>query len=163
MINKKMEDALNKHMNAELYSWYLYLSMSGYFEDKNLQGCAHWMRLQAGEEMGHAMKFFKFLVDRGGRIKLDKIEKPKGEWKSALDVFNETLAHEKKVTAGIHNLVALAADMKDYATSNFLQWFVNEQVEEEATADLIIHKIKMAGTDDRGLFFIDRELASRAG
>ncbi len=162
MLNKKMQDALNKQMNAELYSAYLYLSMSAYFESKNLAGCAHWMRLQAQEETGHAMKFFTYINDRGGRVLLGKVDAPKSEWKSVVDVFKETLEHEKKVTAGIHKLVDLAAEIKDHPTTAFLQWFVNEQVEEEATADLILHRLKMVGEEGRGLFWIDRELGSRA-
>jgi len=161
MLDKKMLDALNKQMNAELYSWYLYLAMATYFESELLQGCANWMKIQAKEEMGHAMKFFDFIGERGARADLAKIDAPKAQWKTVLEVFTETLEHEKKVTAGIHKLVDLALELKDHATNNFLKWFVDEQVEEESTAELIVHQLKMAGTDGRGLFLVDRELGKR--
>lgn len=162
MIDKKMEEALNKQVNAEMYSSYLYLAMAQYFESKNLRGCAAWMGVQSQEEMGHAMKFVKYINDRGGRVKLDKIDKPKGDWKGILDVFTDTLAHEKKVTALIHGLVETAAGLKDHASSIFLQWFVTEQVEEEANVELIIHQVGLAGEEGRGLFLIDHELGKRA-
>jgi ferritin len=161
MMSKKMEAALNKQINAELYSAYLYLSMNSYFHSINLQGFAGWMRVQALEEMTHADKFYKFMVDRGGRVILDVIDKPPVKWTSPLAVFEDVLKHELKVTSLIHSLVDLAITEKDHATNATLQWFVNEQVEEEANADAIVHKLKLIGDNGYGILMLDSELAQR--
>jgi len=160
-IKSKMEQALNKQLNRELYSGYLYLSMSAYFESINLPGFAHWMKKQASEEEAHAMKLYKFIVDRGGRVKLSYIETPKLEWKSPLQAFEDAYKHELKVTDMIHSLVGLARSEKDYATETFLQWFVNEQVEEEESANDIVQKLKMIGDSKNTLFMLDSVLSKR--
>lgn len=161
MINNKIQDALNKQINAELYSSYLYLSMSAYFQSINLNGFANWMRCQAQEELVHAMKFYNFINDRGGTVQLASIEGPPIKWDSPLHAFQDAYAHEGKVTSLINGLVDMAAKQKDHASVTFLQWFVNEQVEEEASADGVVQQLKLAGDAGSGLFMIDRELASR--
>jgi ferritin len=161
MLKEKIEKAINEQINAELYSSYLYLAMSAYLESIGLAGFAKWMSAQAQEEAFHAMKFFHFVTERGGRVILEKIKAPPAEWESVLDVFEETCAHEQKVTGLINDLVDLAMKEKDHATHSFLQWFVTEQVEEEATADDIVNKIKLAGESSAGLFFLDREMGTR--
>jgi len=160
-MNKKMEKALNEQINAEMYSSYLYLSMSAYFADNNLNGFANWMRVQAQEELAHAMKFFDYINERGGRVELTSIEKPKKEWKNAIEVFQETLKHEQHVTSLINNLVNLAITEKDHATNSVLQWFVNEQVEEESNATTLLGEVKMTEGKGPGMFMIDRELKTR--
>jgi len=142
MISKKIEKALNKQINAELYSAYLYLSMVAYFESVNLPGFANWMKVQTQEELMHAMKIYDFVNERGGRVVLKAIEAPPTEWDSPLDAFEATYKHEQKVTGLINNLVNLAIEEKDHATSSFLQWFVNEQVEEESSVGYGIRKRK---------------------
>jgi len=161
MISKKMEKALNAQINAELYSAYLYLSMESYFQSLNLNGFANWMRVQTQEEVSHAMKIYDFINERGGRALLKGIEGPPTEWKSPLAVFEASYAHEQKVTGLINDLVDLAIKEKDHATNSFLQWFVNEQVEEEASADAIVQQLKMMEKAPGGLFMLDRELGQR--
>ena len=160
-INRKIQDAINKQINHEFYSAYLYLSMSAYFESINLKGFAHWMRTQAKEEDEHAMKLYKFLVERGGKVILSEIEKPPLEWKSPLDAIESAYKHEQKVTEMINGLVNLAAVEKDRATEVFLQWFVNEQVEEENSTNELVQKLKLVGDSGNGLLMIDSELAKR--
>ena len=162
MLKDKIQKSLNAQMNFELSSSYLYLAMAAYFEAENLNGFAHWMKLQSGEEYGHAMKIYGYINQRNGRVNLAKIDAPKSEWKSASEVFSETLKHEKSVTKAIDDLVDLTITEKDHATNAFLQWFVTEQVEEEATAMNILDKIKMVGDNKNGLFLLDRELGMRA-
>ena len=162
MLSERMMKALNKQLNAELYSAYLYLSMAAYFESKNLKGFANWMRVQAQEELTHAMKIFDYINERGGRVYLEAIEKPPTEWKSPLDVFEATYEHEVKVTSMINDLVNMAMEEKDHATYNMLQWFVAEQVEEEASADEIRQQLRMIKEDGRGIMMLDRELKQRA-
>ena len=161
MISKKIEKALNGQVNAELYSAYLYLSMESFFRSKNLNGFANWMRVQAQEEMTHAMKFFDFIDERGGRISLRAIEGPPTDWDSPLAVFEAVYEHEQKVTGLINDLVDLAIEEKDHATNSFLQWFVNEQVEEEASADQVIQQLKLVENAPGGIFLYDRELGQR--
>jgi ferritin len=161
MIDERMQEALNKQLNAELYSSYLYLSMSAYFQSVNLGGFANWMRVQAQEELAHAMKFYDYVNERGGRVVLQAVEAPPSEWDSALAVFEDTYRHEQKVTGMINKLVDLAVEARDHATNNFLQWFVSEQVEEEASADEVVQRLKLVGDDPSGMFMIDRELAQR--
>ena len=161
MIGKKIEDAFNAQLNAELYSAYLYLSMSAYFQSVNLEGFAHWMAMQAKEEDGHAMRFFAHLVGRGGRVRLQPIEGPPLEWDSPLAAFDNAYKHEQKVTGMIHDLVKLAGSEGDPAAQAFLQWFVTEQVEEEANADRVVQQLKLIKDAPQGLFMLDRLLAER--
>lgn len=161
MLDPTMEQALNKQLNAELYSAYLYLSMAAYFYSLNLNGFANWMTVQNQEETLHAMKFYNYINERGGRIKLEQIDTPPTEWSSSLNVFEETLKHEEKVTGLINNLVDLAMAERDHASNAFLQWFITEQVEEEASANDIIQNLKLAGNDPHALFMLDRELGTR--
>jgi ferritin len=156
-----MESALNRQINAELYSAYLYLSMNAYFQSVNLQGFANWMRIQAMEEMSHADKFYRYLTDRGGRVTLEAVAKPPAQWEDPVAVFEEVFRHEQKVTSLINALVDLAIKEKDHATNAMLQWFVNEQVEEEASADTIVHQLKLIGDNGHGILMLDRELNKR--
>jgi ferritin len=161
MIGKKMLDALNEQINAELYSSYLYLAMAADFQAKNLKGFAKWMEVQAKEEAGHAQRIYEFLVDRGGRIALKAIAAPPGEWKSPLAAFEDSYAHEQKVTGLIHKLADLAAAEGDHAAAVMLQWFVTEQVEEEANASEIVEKLKLVKDSVQGLFMMDSLLGQR--
>ena len=162
MISKKMEEALNKQLNAEFYSSYLYLSMAADFEDKNLDGFANWMQVQAQEEWGHGMKIYHYINEQLGRVKLEAIEKPPTRWAASLEMFEAAFKHEQKVTGMINNLVALANKEKDNATFIFLQWFVNEQVEEENSASTIVEKLKMVGDSPQGLLMLNQVLAQRS-
>lgn len=161
MLTPKMQKALNTHLNEELYSSYLYLSMAAHFEAKNLKGFANWMRIQSQEEYMHAMKFFNFILQKGGKVSLAQINTPKIEWNTIQEVFTDTLNHEQKITGLINQLVEVAMTEKDYAANSFLQWFVTEQVEEEANVEEIIHKIEMIGDNKSGLYMLDNELGSR--
>lgn len=161
MIDKKVEKALNEQINAEFYSAYLYLSMSAYFDSINLPGCAHWMRAQYGEEIGHGMKFFKYITERGGKVTIKGFDNPPVTWASPLAVFKAAYAHEQKVTGFINKLVEIARAEKDNATEIFLQWFVMEQVEEEQNADSIINKLTIAKDSPNIMFMIDHELGAR--
>ncbi|MDP7078807.1 MAG: ferritin [Candidatus Undinarchaeales archaeon] len=160
MLSERMQEALNKQVNAELYSSYLYLSMAAYFSAKNLPGFASWMTCQVQEEIVHAMKIHQHVLGRGGGATLLPIEGPPLDWESPRAVFEATYAHEQKVTGLINGLVDLAQEEKDHATVNFLQWFVAEQVEEEESASGALEKVKLAG-DGAGLFMLDQELAQR--
>ncbi len=162
MLKSNVQDALNSQLNAEVASAYLYLSMAAHFESQNFRGMAHWMQTQAREEWKHAMKFFGHIVDRGGRVVLARLEAPKAQWGSVLEVFQETVSHECHVTERIHSLVKLAVTESDFATQSFLQWFVDEQVEEESQAQQIVEKLKMMGDGNIGLFILDAELGKRA-
>ena len=159
MTSKKMEKMINEQINHEMYSAYLYLSMSAYFESKNLPGFANWMYVQYQEETFHAMKFFKYVLDRGGRIELATINAPEKEWASPLAVYETTYKHELKVTSLINGLVDLAITEKDHATNALLQWFVTEQVEEESNDTKIIERLKRIGNSEDGLYMLDAELA----
>jgi len=161
MMNKKMEEAINRQINAEVYSAYLYFSMEAYFESTGLKGFANWMRVQSLEELFHASKFYDYVNARGGRVTLTAIEGPPVEWKSPLEVFEEAYKHEIKVTGLINNLTTLAQEEKDHASHSMLGWFVNEQVEEEANASQIAMELKLIGDDKKALLMIDRELAAR--
>ncbi len=162
MLSEKMQDAINGQLNAELYSSYLYLSMNAYFKSINLDGFANWMYYQAQEELAHAMKFYDFINQRGGRVSLLKIEAPPYQWDSPRAVFEATLEHERKVTGLINELVELALAEHDHATNIFLQWFVSEQVEEEENVGGVLEQLKLMGEAKGGLFMIDRELAKRS-
>lgn len=161
MLKEKMLKAMNSQINAEMYSSYLYLSMEAYFHSLSLDGFARWMRAQVQEELFHAMKFYDFVCERGGRVVLDSINKPDANWKSPLVAFRQILKHEQHVTALINDLVDLAIVEKDHATVNFLQWFVAEQVEEEASAGAIVDKLQLIKEDTSGLFLLDAELGKR--
>jgi ferritin len=161
MISKKLEDAINNQINKELYSEYLYLSMAAYFYSEDLDGFAHWMEVQAQEEHTHAMKFFYFLNDKGGRVKLEAIEKPEVDFVSVESIFEKTLEHEKKVTKLINDLMDLAIEENEHSVKSFLNWFVDEQVEEEDTAGKLLSKVKMIGKNTNGLLMLDKELAQR--
>ena len=161
MLANKIQAALSKQLNAELYSSYLYLSMSAYFQSISLPGFANWMRIQAQEELVHAMKFYDFINEHGGRVMLQQVDSPPTEWSSPLDVFENTYRHEQKVTGLINDLVNLAVAERDHATEIFLQWFVTEQVEEEASADQVVQKLKLMGDASSGLFMLDREMGQR--
>jgi ferritin len=160
-MNQKIQDAFNKQINAELHSAYLYLSMSAYFESRNLKGMAHWMRAQGQEEEGHARRFYDFIHDRGGRVTLTAIDAPETDWASPAEAFKAAYKHECKVSALIHKLVDLAASEKDHPAHNFLQWFVSEQVEEEAHAQLIAEKLSQVGENSAAVFMFDAELGKR--
>jgi len=161
MLDAHVQNAMNEQIKNELYSAYLYLSMSAYCEEASLPGFAHWMRSQAQEEVQHAMKFFKYIAERGGRVVLQAIDQPPGEFESPTAIFAETLAHEEKVTAMIHDLYALSVEQKDYASQVFLQWFVEEQVEEEANATEILETLKRIGDKGHALVMLDRQLGAR--
>jgi ferritin len=161
MLKDNMLKALNGQINAEMYSSYLYLGMEAYFQSISLTGFASWMRGQVQEELFHAMKFYDFVFERGGQVTLQAIKKPDSSWKSPLDAFRHVLKHEQHVTALINDLVDQAIVEKDHATQNFLQWFVAEQVEEEAGVGEIVDKLKLIKNDTSGLFFLDAELGKR--
>ncbi len=162
MLNEKMEEALNSQFNFEIYSAYIYFSMSAYFLSIKLPGFAQWMRAQTQEEMIHAMKFYDYINEQDGRIKLQQIDKPATEWESPLAAFENALNHEKIVTGRINDMVTLAIDEKDQETNNFLQWYVKEQVEEEESVGGVVEKIKIAGDETSRLQKIDQELSTRA-
>ena len=161
MISENMQDALNDQVAAEFYSSFIYLSMAAYLEDNDLPGMANWMRVQYQEEVSHDEKIFDHIIERDGRPEVKSWEAPPKEWKSALEVFEQAYKHEQKVTALINNLMDMALAEKDHASQIFLQWFVNEQVEEEASGKAIVQQLKMLGDSKSGLFQIDRELGRR--
>lgn len=161
MISEKMQKALNDQINAEFFSAYLYLAMAAYFEGQNLSGCARWMELQYQEESEHAMKIYKYINDRGGRVQLNTIEKPQAEWDSPMTAFEAAYKHELYITSRINDLMKLAVELNDFTTQSFLQWYLDEQVEEEASVDEIVQSFQLMGNDKRGLFMLDRELKQR--
>ena len=161
MIDKKIEKAINKQINWELYSSYMYFSMAAYFDSANLKGCSSWMRTQAMEELSHVKKFYDYLTSRGGRVILSEIKAPPTKWGNPQKVFTETLKHEQHVTKLINDLMNLAHDLRDHASIGFLQWFVDEQVEEEESVDEVLQSLKLNENNPGGLFMIDKELAQR--
>lgn len=161
MIKPPIQDSINKQINAELYSAYLYLSMAVWCNDQNLPGMAHWLKVQAKEEVEHAMKFYRHLEERSARIELKAIDAPPKEWKSALAVFEAAYGHEQKVTGMIYDIVNLAQKEGDHASAVMCQWFVTEQVEEEAQTLAIVEKLKMAGESKGALMQIDHQLGKR--
>ena len=161
MLSKRMEEELNKQIIAEFWSAYLYLSMFAFFQNINLTGFANWMKVQYQEETTHAMKIFDYVNERGGRVLLQPIAAVDTKWEDETDVFETTLKHEQKVTSLINNLVNIAIEEKDHATNNMLQWFVEEQVEEEANADEILQQLKMLKGNPHGILMLDRELKQR--
>jgi len=163
MLKKTMEKALNEQMMAEMYSSNLYVAMAAYFDAQTLEGFSHWLKVQAKEEMAHGMKFYGHIKDRLGRVSIGAIDAPPAEWKSPLAAFEAVYAHECKVSALIERLLALAVKEKDPAAAEFLQWFIKEQVEEEAQADAIVQKLKMIGAAAAPLIVFDAMLAKREG
>jgi ferritin len=161
MLSKALQDAINEQIKNELYSAYLYLAMAAYSEASNLPGFAHWLRAQSEEEVEHAMKFFDFVNERGGRVVLHAIDQPPVEFESPVKIFEETLNHERKVTGMIHRLYELALEEKDYPAQVMLHWFIDEQVEEESNATQILDTLKMIGDKGQALVMFDRELAKR--
>ena len=160
-ISKKIEDAINKQVNAEFFSAYLYLGMSARCTEMNLKGIANWLYVQAQEEMTHAMKFHKFVLERNGHVNLPNIDGVPSEWKGPLQMFKVAYEHEQKVTGMINNIVDLALAERDHATASMLNWFVDEQVEEEANASEIYEKLKLIADSKEGLFMLDKELSVR--
>jgi ferritin len=163
MLGKAVQDAMNAQIGHELYSAHLYLSMCAYFESTNLPGMAKWMRVQSGEEAAHAMKFFDYVNNRGGRALMAAIEQPPTEFESPLEVFGKALDHERKVTGLINSLYALAVKENDYPSQVLLQWFITEQVEEEKNAGTIVETLKRIGPSGGGLVHLDRQLGKRGG
>ncbi len=161
MLDKKMEEQLNKQVTAEFYSGYLYLSMAAYFEDKNLAGFANWMEIQAKEELDHGMKIYGYINRKGGKAIMEAIDKPDIDWESNVALFEQVLSHEETVTGMINDLVDLSIELKDHATTQFLQWFVEEQVEEEENASDILAKVKMAKDSAQLTYLLNEELATR--
>ena len=163
MLKENIFTLINDQINHELYSSYLYLSMAAYFEGSNLPGFAHWMEVQSAEEREHAMKFYEYVFDRGEKVTLKAIDQPPSEWESPLDVFENVLLHEQKVTSLINKTYAAALEENDYATQVMLQWFITEQVEEEKNATQIIEQLKMIENKDTANILIDHALAKRGG
>lgn len=161
MLSKKLEKALNEQINHEFASSYLYLSMAAYAESQTLPGFANWLKLQTKEEMGHAMKLYKFVNERGGRVELQAIAQPVTEFKSPVAVFEQVLGHERKISANINSLYEMALEEKDYAAQVMLHWFIEEQVEEEAAASEILETLRMVGEKGHALIMMDRQLARR--
>jgi len=162
MLNSTVQNAINEQIKNELYSAYLYLAMSAHFEAANLPGIAKWMRLQSNEEVEHAMKFFGYVNDRGGRVILKAIDQPQSEWSTPLVAFEQVLEHEQKVTGMIHNLFAIATKENDYPTQVMLHWYINEQVEEEKNASTIVDQLRMIGDHPNALLMLDHRLGERA-
>lgn len=162
MINKEMNDALNKQVDAEMYSSNLYLAMYGWLAEKSLPGFAEWMRVQAAEEYDHCMRIFNYIIERGGNVQLGAIPKPGGSWKSVLELTSEVVEHEEKVTGMINNLMDIAMQQKDYAATAFLQWFVTEQVEEENNVGDVLSRVKMIGDNTAALYHLDASLGRRS-
>jgi ferritin len=163
MLSEKLQNAMNDQIRKEFYSSYLYLAMSAHFEAANLPGFARWMKSQSDEETEHGMKFFEFINDRGGRVKLQAIDQPPVEFGSPLEIFQVVVNHEEQVTASIHKLYALAVAENDYPTQVMLHWFIDEQVEEEKNANSIVEMLKLAGDQGAALLMADRALGARAG
>ena len=162
-LHPDIEKAINEQINHELFSAYAYLAMAGWFEHKSLGGFASWMTLQGREELGHAMKFRRYLCDRGGRVVLLQLAQPQGSFKSPLEVFELSLKQEQQVSALISNIYKLATKHNDFPTLSFLRWFLDEQVEEEKTVNDMIAKLKLAGDNTNGLFLLDQQAGERAG
>lgn len=162
MLKESIEAKLNDQLNKELYSAYLYLSMASYFESISLKGFANWMKVQAQEELTHVAKLFDYINDRNGRVRLGPVDEPPAEWDSPIAVMQNAYEHECWVSEKINECVSLALSENDHSTNTFLQWFVAEQVEEEATADEIVQKLKLIGDNSSGLFLMDNEVGGRS-
>jgi ferritin len=161
MIDDQVTAALNHQINKEIYSAYLYVAMVAYFEARSLGGFSSWMQVQVREELSHAEKMFRYLVERGGALRLDAIDAPPSQWVSPLSVFESALHHETVVTKSINDLMDVALAARDHATAQFLQWFVGEQVEEEASFDAVVQQLRLAGDNGAAIMMLDRELATR--
>ncbi|MDD3419761.1 MAG: ferritin [Candidatus Gastranaerophilales bacterium] len=161
MLNEKIEKAINEQINEELYSSYLYLSMAAYCAQNGLVGFANWMNIQVQEELNHAKFFFDYVIERGGKVALEQIRKPKHEWSNLIEVFEETLGHERHISSRINDIASLAIEEKDHASASFLKWFIDEQVEEEASAEDMLNKLKMTKAEGAALFFLDQEAQKR--
>ena len=161
-MNKKVSEALILQVNKEFYSAYLYLSMNQYFEEEGMPGMANWMYQQFLEEQFHAKKMLKYLNTRGMKVELEQIDKPQSEWPTTMSVFENVLEHEQEITASINNIQSIAVDEKDFATMNFLQWFIDEQIEEEENANNLIKQLQLIGDNGYGLLMLDKELALRS-
>ena len=161
MLSKKVQNALNDQLNKELVSSYLYLSLSSLLEDKNLGGMAAWMKAQAAEELGHAMKFYGYILERDGSVDLRPVAVPEGNYKNPKDIFKAAYEHEQYITKSINKIFEVSQDAKDYATTSFLQWFIDEQVEEEASTKAVVDKLELVADHPGGLFMVDRELGAR--
>lgn len=161
MMKDRITKSINEQINKEFYSAYLYLSMGAYFENKNLSGFANWMNIQFQEEQSHALKMFNYISERGGIVELEQIDKPKINWDSIIEIFEDTLEHEQFITSSINNLMDIAQEESDHATVSFLGWYVDEQVEEESNAETILNQLKLINGEGHGLLMLDRELAAR--
>lgn len=162
-MDKEMRDALNRQINKELFAAYLYLSMCAYFEDRSLEGFAQWMRAQAQEELDHAMRIFDHLNERGARVELASLDQPDREFGSTAEAFQKALDHERAVTKAIHELYDLAMEKHDHASQLLLEWFINEQVEEEDSVGTVVDQLRMAGENEAAVLMLDRELGARQG
>ncbi len=161
MISTKMQDAFNQQINREYYSEYLYLSMAAYLEREGLTGFANFMRIQVQEERFHAMKFFDFVLERGGKIELLQVNQPKVDFESTLEIFSLAYEHEKYISKSINDLMDVAIAENDHASKSFLNWFIDEQVEEEASMDTLVNQLKLIGGQGHGMLMLDRELGQR--
>jgi len=161
MIGEKTKNAMNNQIKNEMESFYIYMSMAAYLSAQNLDGMAHWMRAQAHEEMIHAMKLYDHIIDRGATVTLLDLKQLKTDWTNPLEVWKDTLDHEKFITDKIHNLLKISREENDYASEPLLAWFVNEQIEEEKNAEKVLHEMEMVGSSKDGLLMLDRELAAR--
>ncbi|MBN2525813.1 MAG: ferritin [Deltaproteobacteria bacterium] len=161
MIKQRVQDALNEQINAEIYSSYMYYSMAAWFDSISLEGFAHWLRVQALEELTHVQKITGYLTERGGRAVMKAVDGPPTDWQSPLACFEEVYAHECKVTELINNLMDVALEERDHATVSFLKWFVDEQIEEESNTDTAVQKLKLVEGNKGGLFMLDREMDAR--
>lgn len=161
-MDGSIQDAINEQIRNELYAGYVYLAMSAHFEEANLSGFAHWMRLQAQEELHHGMRLFDYLLDRGGSVVLEGIDKPPTDWGSPLSIFEHALEHERSVTKRIDDLYELAEQKHDHATQVALQWFITEQVEEEASAEAAVDQLRMAGDNAAALLMLDQKFGARS-
>lgn len=161
MIGKKVLNIMNEQIKHELESYYIYLSMVAYFHEQNLDGMAHWLRCQAHEEMIHAMKFFDHIIDRGGTVTLLDIKQLKTKWSSPLEAWRDAYEHEKFITGKIHAIIKVARQENDYTAEPILNWFSNEQIEEEMNTDKVARQLELIGDDKQGLYLLDKELAAR--
>lgn len=161
MMSEAMQAAINKQINREIYSAYIYASMATYFEHRSLKGFANWMRMQSEEELDHARKFTTYMQDRGARVVFTSVDAPRTDWGAPLEVFTDAYNHECHITACINELSSQAIAEKDHATHALLEWFVTEQVEEESNADQIVQQLKLADGAPGALFLLDRELGAR--
>jgi ferritin len=162
MIGERLNNAINEQIKNELESYYIYLSMAAWLHSRSLDGMGHWMRCQAHEEMIHAMKFYNYIIDRGGEVVLQDLKQLKTRWSSALEVFKDAYEHEKFITGKINELTTIAREEKDYASEPILAWFSTEQIEEEVNSGKVADELEMVGEDKSGLLMLDRELGSRA-